>query len=495
MIHDLQKGAGPLASRRYDVAICGSGPAGITVARELAAAGKQVAVFEAGGLAYSEESQAQYDGTESGINTWNMALKATRLRYFGGTSNHWTGLCGVFEPADFWARRYHALPGWPIGRDEVLRHKPRAAEILDLPAAHNFDPIAYAPLKGGAFHRLELAQSAPTRFGAKYLAELEASDRVDVILNANLVDVRLAAATGGVPPSVDHLVVANYRQEKHIAKARRYVLALGSVENARMLLSADSQQAGGLGNASGFVGACFMEHLNVQLGRFIAKREDFVAKGNGWHFSPAEATLRQHAVGTGVISLGYASQMVDGGRLGPVRTAAKSFACQYPALLDFTRKFVDFPCVGEGVLSTMLEQAPDKRNRVTLGKERDRFGLRRPHIHWELTEADQRTVRTLALEFSKSLVAADIARVQLAAGVTDPSKKLEFWYHAHQMGTTRMSARPEDGVVDADSKVHGVANLYMAGSSVFPTGGGINPTFTIVMLALRLGQHLARATA
>jgi len=63
------------------------------------------------------------------------------------------------------------------------------------------------------------------------------------------------------------------------------------------------------------------------------------------------------------------------------------------------------------------------------------------------------------------------------------------------MGTTRAHFSPKHGVVDANLKVHGVANLYIAGSSVFPTGGASNPTFTLVALTLRLAQHLARKVA
>jgi len=103
-----------MAGQSFDVCVCGSGPAGMTVARTLAAAGRHVALLEAGGLELSEASAAIYEGINAGRPYGG--LDACRLRYFGGTSNHWAGRCGLFDPVDFEKRDYHGLPGWPIPR-------------------------------------------------------------------------------------------------------------------------------------------------------------------------------------------------------------------------------------------------------------------------------------------------------------------------------------------------------------------------------------------
>src|SRR5215207_9447259 len=138
MLIDFNKTPTTLASRKYDVCVVGSGPAGMTVARELAVGGQRVALLEAGGPERTDRSQAVYRGQETGLKTWN-AIEFCRLRYLGGTSNHWSGLCGVFDESAFWPKRHHDLPGWPIERKDLLAFLPRALEILDLGAV-DFSP-------------------------------------------------------------------------------------------------------------------------------------------------------------------------------------------------------------------------------------------------------------------------------------------------------------------------------------------------------------------
>jgi choline dehydrogenase-like flavoprotein len=128
-----------------------------------------------------------------------------------------------------------------------------------------------------------------------------------------------------------------------------------------------------------------------------------------------------------------------------------------------------------------------------LDDTRDMFGMRRVILDWHVNSADLRTVRTLGLEVAKEVARKNVARVHLKKFILDENEEIaDFGQHAHQMGTTRMSNSPKDGVVDRDLKVHGMQNIYIAGSSVFPTGGGANPTLTLVMLAERLGTHLSR---
>lgn len=487
MFFDLQAGTTALSRGDYDVCVCGTGPAGITVARELAAGGKRVALLEAGGLEYTEQSQSHYAGTESGLTTYNLALKSSRLRFFGGTSNHWTGLCGIFAESDFWPKRYHDLPGWPIARSEVLAHLPAASEILGL-GSRDFRPKPFGVPRNPSFDQAGIYFSQPMRFGTRYRKEITESRNIDLFVNANLVDLRLTDVPGE-PPRIDHVVVSNYREETAKLTARRYVLALGSIENARMLLNANKQLPGGIGNHSDFVGRCYMEHLNVQIGRFVLRKGQSLLQDD-ISLSATEQTIRRLNTGHGILSLDLSLEPLESGRLGPVRGALRKAGCEFDAIKDFARKFKEFDCAGDGFIGSLIEQSPDRNSRVTLAEEADEFGLRRAHVHWVINEADQRTVRALGFELAKALLALDVARVQLSESIIDKRKEISAFSHAHQMGTTRMAADPRYGVVDPNCQVHGVENLYLAGSSVFPTGGGINPTLTIVMLSLRLAKYL-----
>jgi choline dehydrogenase-like flavoprotein len=147
--------------------------------------------------------------------------------------------------------------------------------------------------------------------------------------------------------------------------------------------------------------------------------------------------------------------------------------------------------VEKRVLAHYCEPAPNPASRVTLASEKDYFGLNRVRLDWRFSEVDKFTIRR-----AEQIIADEMARLGLARVVSrlDGSEWLnDSMWGWHQMGTTRMHEDPRQGVVDADCRVHGMANLHIAGSSVFPTGGSNLPTLTIVALALRLADHLRRA--
>ena len=141
---------------------------------------------------------------------------------------------------------------------------------------------------------------------------------------------------------------------------------------------------------------------------------------------------------------------------------------------------------------TRLEQCPNPDSRVKLIGEQDALGLNRIALDWQLTDLDKRSLRR-----SQELIGAEFGRLGVGRF------KLDDWLLAddnswpedlhgghHHMGTCRMSDDPKRGVVDRDCRVHGFDNLYVAGSAVYPTTGYVNPTLTVVALALRLADHL-----
>ena len=118
---DFDGAASGALAAPFDVCIFGTGPAGLSVTLELAKTRKRIALVEAGGLEYTEDSQKLYEGSETGLNNWG-ALSNKRMRFFGGSSNCWSGRCGLLDEIDFAAETYHGLPGWPIPRKAVLEH-------------------------------------------------------------------------------------------------------------------------------------------------------------------------------------------------------------------------------------------------------------------------------------------------------------------------------------------------------------------------------------
>ena len=161
------------------------------------------------------------------------------------------------------------------------------------------------------------------------------------------------------------------------------------------------------------------------------------------------------------------------------------------AAVHIFRQFARRAAPGESpqghVLRVQLEQTPDPENRIRLGGERDRDGALAATLSLRLGKDERRGhLRALRiLAEALGLNAPSLAR-QLQLKL-DAGRYGFFWHHT---GTTRMHDDPAQGVVDADCRAHGVGNLYLAGSSVFPTAGSAAPTLTIVALALRLANHL-----
>jgi len=142
------------------------------------------------------------------------------------------------------------------------------------------------------------------------------------------------------------------------------------------------------------------------------------------------------------------------------------------------------------VMVEQLEQVPQEDSRLTLGHERDGMGRRRLRLDWRVSADTVRTHRRFHRLLADRVEQQGIGRLDSPL-LTDPAFEPLYGDAAHPMGSTRMSSSPETGVVDRNLRTHAIANLYIAGSSVFPTGGHANPTLSIVALALRLASHLA----
>ncbi|MEO0399910.1 MAG: GMC family oxidoreductase [Pseudomonadota bacterium] len=484
MLVDLNKTPTPSPfNDTYDLCVCGSGPAGVTVARKAAAGGARVLLLEAGGFEPTAASMAVYQGRNIGREYYG--IESGRLRYFGGTSGHWAGICGLFDPIDFEERQGRAAPSWPITRNETYAHRAEAAEILDIPGA-DFQEEPVAPELAAGYRAYAHHRSAPTRFGEKYRRELTAHRAVDVALNANVVGLSLdengARVTG--------LEIANYDGARFNFSAHAYVLAFGAIETPRFLLIADRQNNGALSAKTDFIGRCFMEHFSLALARFAALKPEFWDARPRLTIKPHESDLRRSGLGNAVLTLNANAAPRDYGRLAPLRSAAREFFCSTEPLARAGRRVADFTCPGDGIVTTIMEQSPNPLSRVLLDdRETDQFESPRLALDWRITDTDRETILTLTTNLGKTLARAGIGRVRIFDDVL--SHEADLGLHSHQMGTTRMSASPRDGVVDRNCKVHGVDNLFIAGASVFPTGGGSNPTFTVVSLALRLGAHLA----
>lgn len=460
----------------FDVCIAGAGPAGITLALKLGQSGFRVGLLEAGGMEFDQKSQDLYKIESVGRDLY---ASMTRLRYLGGTSNHWTGRCRPFVRGDFERKMIGDLPGWPISFDEMDRYLPEAMRILDLPK-EGFT-TKNAPLQGGYFEADESALSPPTRFAEKYADALRQSSTIQLILNCNLVDIRYDKSYGGVVG----MEVAGYDKKRQIIRAKCYVVAMGSMENSRILSNSASLMA--LDHFRKMVGVGFMEHLNVELGEFILKGE---TEKKGWEFFTSQKMVDEKGIGRGNVAFGVLQEIKSYGRTARVKTFLKGLVCDL-GMRDKIQFITNINCPGQGVIGTLLEQFPQRAgNRIELSKETDYFGLRKAKLNWQLGAHDVKTVRVAATEVAKAFADSGLGFVKLRDYIYRDDVFMPVSPHAHHMGGTRMAADSAGGLVDADCKVFGVDNLFVAGSSVFATGGGGNPTMPLVQLTLRLADHL-----
>jgi choline dehydrogenase-like flavoprotein len=279
-------------------------------------------------------------------------------------------------------------------------------------------------------------------------------------------------------------------------RPRLCILATGGIENARMLLSSDTVQKNGLGNGNDLVGRYFMEHVTVpgQVAAIAVADETLIpsyychtpnVRGVSMRavFMPSDEYLRR-TNGLGISMSIYEAHPPTGtDKDGQLEPGIVEMLRSITATDSGKRKGMVY-----GV-ACATEPLPSAANRVTLTDERDALNMRKLRLTWRPSAAEHgalaQNLATLARSFGGWNSAV---RVMIADSADWPDP--EIGWGNHHMGTTRMASDPKQGVVDADCRVHGIANLYVAGSSVFPSCGPVNPTLTIVALALRMADHI-----
>jgi choline dehydrogenase-like flavoprotein len=492
-----------------DLCIVGAGAAGITIARDLAGSPVRICLLEGGGFEASEASQELYEGGMLSRYTERPGsldyLRASRLRFFGGSTNHWAGWCRPLDALDFEPRPWVPHSGWPFRRETLEPWYRRAAETCEIPPFGDEPPLpaegprAAYPLDARRVATRRFHISPPTRFGERYRREIVEAPNIRLFLDAN------AVALHADPPvaRLDRIAVRAGDGRAFTVRPRGAVLATGGIENARLLLLSNHEQPEGLGNRHDRVGRYFMDHPFVdRAGRWwlAAPATPAGEPAELYRQTGPDPVVGGRSRGVFVVDARVREReqllhgMVQVADLWRWRTDAFDAGVAHLAGAAAT--------LGSGeshqqVLSATLlcvgEQAPNPESRVTLMEARDRFGLRRAQLDWRLTELDARSVRRTAEIAADALGAALAGRARLLLSETDPWP--ETTGRSHHMGTTRMHDDPRRGVVDADCRVHGLANLWIAGSSVFPTCGYANPTLTLVALAHRLADRLRRELA
>lgn len=515
-----------------EVCVIGAGAAGQILARQLLAAGHEVTLLESGGLDFEPDAARLNEGPSVGEPYY--PLHDSRLRFFGGTTAIWGGRIAKFDAIDFEHRPWIADSGWPIDGRTLGRYY-EEAEVLF--AVNGADPnVAQLARQGLRFPDFSPEQLAVgfwkfddkfDRFTHKNSQDLIRHSRCRVFTHATVREI-VPQQNGR---AISHLLVKNMRGRSATVRAKVYVLAAGGLENPRLLLASNSVMAAGVGNGHDLVGRYFMEHPHARGGKVITRHGwrllNLFAKRHAYNGTPIAALIRpsdalqrrakilntsftigarQPEVASQFWGMKFYNNMkhnmspTDVGR-GMWR-GAKSSAVWLQKFVDPLRPWV-LSKIGRRDLAIVVraEQAPNYHSRVLLDSERDALGMPKLKLDWRFSELDKRSVRVAVEALDAELRRLDMGHVEIApwlydSGVawkTDPLISSHHIGGYHHMGTTRMSATARTGVVDEHCQVHGVGNLFVAGSSVFPTSGWANPTLTIAALSLRLAERVHMA--
>jgi choline dehydrogenase-like flavoprotein len=527
----------PETALRSTVCIIGGGVAGIAMALEFERQGINTLLLESGGLKGDEATADLYRGDNAGL-PYTFADNC-RTRFLGGSSNCWGGWCAPLQAQDLAPRDWVADSGWPYPREHLDPYYERAHRYLNLGPV-NFDvehwvgkigrrDVRRIPLPSGRVQDNLSQFSAPSRVGRVYRGTLHAARQVRTLLHANVVDIETASER------VSRVHVRTLSGRRFTVEAEHFVLACGGIENARLLLASNKQQAAGLGNAHDLVGRYFADHPRLTLGNATLAPDwrrnklydikfhymNRAVRADRTYVSAQFGVSRQVQQQEGLLNaLMWFSSVFSGegsaagdalirmkqryhGKSDPHYSLlgdARRMAADPVNLLAFgaARLFQPRALIRKVELQIVCEPAPNRDSRVTLSPDRvDALGMPRVRVDWQLGEQVKRTCdRSIAI-FADELRRGGVADVELFEPLEGrpwpefpalPWDNLGIWHH---MGTTRMADSPRQGVVDRDGKVHGLANLYVAGSSVFPSFGANYPTITIAALAFKLADHLA----
>lgn len=512
-----------------DLLIVGTGPAGLILAHALMRRGLRIVLLESGELSLRRDIQMLCAADLAGAPT--QPPTHSRYRVYGGSTTMWGGQCVPLEPIDFEERAGIPHSGWPFDHAHLAPYYARAGRVLGLDP-RGFDPVAWAadgsdalPLAGSEITRSVICFARPLDIGAALRQEFAAATNVTIVLGAQA----LAIETGPELRVATGVRFADLSGTRRVATARQVVLAAGGIETPRLLLASTDHAPSGLGNAHDGVGRYFLDHpylmpgwlapATPDLGRGFHVIEDFASAAEdpgahaaftldpairrreglpgctGYFIRRRAWQLRPSYTGRGGAALTYFAEIARGERVRDDRAAARAADLVLGAP-STVATLAGWTADGirpqpRAALRICLEATPRADSRITLGTRRDQFGQPLPRIDWRLNALDWDALARFRVAFGQALAKGRAGRLVDDDRQDSDGYPVTMTGGRHHMGATRMHRDPRRGVVDADLKVHGMANLHLASTSVFPTGGWANPTFTLVALALRLADRLA----
>jgi choline dehydrogenase-like flavoprotein len=532
-----------IKDQAFDVCVVGSGMIGLGTATALARRHLSVLVIEAGGERPTIAS-ADPIGATVMDEARHAPMQLAVARAFGGTGWLWGGRCIPLDQIDFEPRATIDSEGWPISAADLAPYNDEAAAILGCgPAIFRCSPVPELPESDCDLDLAGAERWCDEPNTARKLMRSGALTGITIVLDATVIDLEIAAAGS----SVTALIVKSCGRTYRLSGARNIVVAGGGLETARLLLHVARQHSELFGGANGALGRYYMGHMSGKIARIkfaspamaeafdygisdgfaVRRRMSFTRKALRERelpniiFYPDNPALADPAHCSGLLSALWLVLVSPlGSRLLPeaIRLSQIGKRRDYAAhMRNVIRDLPNAVCElagiawqrfvekrrkphvfirasnGEYPLHYHSEHKPSRVSRVWLGAECDENGMSRLVIDLRFTREDADAVVRAHEEFDAALRCARIG--QLIYDVPLEERFATVLAQAkdgfHQMGLARMGRSNDSSVVDFNCRVHGLDNLYLAGSAVFRTGGQANPTFSAVALGIRLADHLA----
>jgi choline dehydrogenase-like flavoprotein len=467
-----------------------------------------------------------------------------RCRALGGSTHGWAGKSAPYDAIDFKHRPWVPNSGWPVDHDQIEPYVLRAMEVLNLSPKQ--PPVRFHEEGLHSFYwqfaRSRLDRMDVMRFGKEFLAQRPAGTHL--LLDATVTHIGISDDGS----QFTHLDVSSLAGRRACIKARMCVLAASGIENARLLLVSNDVCSNGIGNQHDIVGRYLMDHTAAPVGRIPTEQVAVLAKLFGFfglsHEGRAHMFMHGLALtpeiqqceqllnaavyfvserapddpwdalkrllrcgsenlggdllsvvkGSGLLVKGTAVKILSDDR---IPTAIKELIIDAAIKLspnsvasEFQSRGLPHKLVGLTV-NAISEQTPNPNSRLTLSSYTDRLGIPLAKVDWRISDSERQTLMRIAELLQKALTGAGLPALILEDwAIERRPQDIVIIDMAHTLGTTRMSAVANRGVVDPDCRIHGLQNLYIAGGSVFPTSGHANPTLMILAFAIRLADHL-----
>ena len=461
------------------ILIIGSGPAGISLALELEKKKINSLILEAGDLDYSEKSQDFYEADVIGDHLVDD-IKHTRLRMFGGTSGHWGGTCRPLDGYDF--------KKWPIEKKDLDIYKDKTSKILNIKSEFKEKNI------NTNFKLIEF-QTSSVQFGEKYKHHILKSRYIDLIYDASLI--KFIGNEGIV------FKAEIFNKKKYYIKAKKYILATGGIENSRILLWSRNSTKNFL-DKNLPIGNNWYTHPYHELGEGYTNnkkinqllKNDFNKFENGFGLGPNTITYNISPTNAFILKnkiLNFCVFIVTTQRENKnFKNILKNLLCVAPNLTqNLVKKIASDKTLFCGTtFVSSWEQDSQFSNRIELGTKLDNLGVPKTKIYYKKSNLVRTTARVMMEELGKFYIEKNIGRLNMKEFLFNKDEYKTDGGGQHHLGGTIMGERNTNSVVDKNLKVHNTTNLYILGSSVYPTGGHANPTFTIIQLACKLSDHL-----